>query len=129
MKTLKYTLSIITLSLAIVSCKNETTPEVKTVETQVEEVTQKFNPDAEYITASFEIEGMACPMGCAKPIEKNLAKMDGVKKAEVNFETKTATVYFDETLASQDAFIAAVKNTGKTYSVSSWNGAPIVEAE
>lgn len=129
MATIKKYLVLIALSIAIVSCKNETAPEIKTVETQAEAAEQKFNPDAEYIAATFEIEGMACPMGCAKPIEKNLAKMDGVKKAEVNFETKTATVYYDETLASQNAFIATVKKTGETYNVTSWNGAPLPEVE
>lgn len=125
MATVKQYLVLIAISLAIVSCKNETTPEIKTVETQAETIEQKFNPDAEYIAATFEIEGMACPMGCAKPIEKNLAKMDGVKKAEVNFDTKTATVYYDETLASQNAFIATVKKTGEAFNVTSWNGTPL----
>lgn len=104
----------------VVGCKNQTEPEVKTVTTEV--VEKKLNPDAEYLTASFEIEGMACPMGCAKPIEKNLAKLDGVKEAHVDFDTKTATVVYDQEMADQTTFINSVKQTGNAFEVISWNG-------
>lgn len=51
--------------------------------------------------ATFEVEGMSCAVGCAKVIEGKLAKLDGVKNAKVDFETKTATVEFDD--AKQNA--------------------------
>ncbi|MDR0229798.1 MAG: cation transporter [Flavobacteriaceae bacterium] len=46
--------------------------------------------------ATFQIEGMTCALGCAKLIEGKLAGLDGVKEAKVDFETKTATVAFDD---------------------------------
>src|SRR5690606_34001378 len=117
------TLLLLVVFLSIISCKNQSEAEIKVVET---ETAQKIlNPDAEYVTASFEIEGMACPMGCAKPIEKNLAKLDGVKDAKVDFESKTATIVFDQELANQDIIIGTVKKTGESYNVVSWNNNPI----
>ncbi|HLU50563.1 MAG TPA: heavy metal-associated domain-containing protein [Flavobacteriaceae bacterium] len=123
MKTIAKTLLLLVVFLSIISCKNQSEAEIKVVET---ETAQKIlNPDAEYVTASFEIEGMACPMGCAKPIEKNLAKLDGVKDAKVDFESKTATIVFDQELANQDIIIGTVKKTGESYNVVSWNNNPI----
>jgi mercuric ion binding protein len=120
MKTIVKISILLALITTGVGCKNQTEPEVKTVPSEV--VEKQLNPDAEYVTASFEIEGMACPMGCAKPIEKNLAKLDGVKEARVDFETKTATVVYDQAMADQTTFINSVKQTGNTYQVISWNG-------
>ncbi|MDN3709787.1 heavy metal-associated domain-containing protein [Myroides ceti] len=45
--------------------------------------------------ATFQIEGMSCAVGCASVIQGKLAKLDGVKSATVDFESKTATVEFD----------------------------------
>ena len=47
---------------------------------------KKLDPNATYAKAEFGIEGMTCAMGCAKTIEKKMAKMDGVKSAKVDFE-------------------------------------------
>jgi len=58
---------------------------------------------------TFKIEGMTCA-SCAANIEKGLCKVEGVKKASVNFASKTAQVEFDEKPASQkDLFDAVVK--------------------
>src|SRR5690606_35633776 len=46
--------------------------------------------------ATFQIEGMACAIGCAKVIEGKLAKMEGVENAKVDFDSKTATLEFDD---------------------------------
>lgn len=46
--------------------------------------------------ATFQVEGMACAIGCAKVIENKLAKMEGVQNATVDFESKTATLEFDD---------------------------------
>lgn len=128
MRTFKYIFIVVALAMISFSCKNETQPETKTVEVASVPVKEKeLNPNAVYTDATFEIEGMKCAMGCAKVIEKNIAKMDGVKEVKVNFETKTATVSFDEQLASQQKISATVVNTSDTYSVTSWNGTPLSE--
>jgi len=123
MKTLKYILTIIVVALVVTSCKNETSPEIKTVDVNQEQVQEKvLNPDANYIAAKFEIDGMMCAMGCAKVIEKNIAQMDGVKTVEVDFESKTAKVEYDEEMVNRDLLIANIKKTGDSYEVTSWNG-------
>ena len=70
-------------------------------------------------TASFEIEGMTCAMGCAKTIEEELGAMEGVQKATVDFDSKKATVVFDKTIQNQDNLTKVVEATadGKTYKV------------
>lgn len=70
-------------------------------------------------TASFSIEGMSCSMGCAKTIEKKLAKLDGVQSATVDFDNKTATVEYDTAKQSPEKLAATVEAAadGKTYKV------------
>lgn len=116
MKSIKYIFSVLAVAAIMQSCKNQSEPETKTAEHKA--VTEKkLNPDAEYKTASFEIEGMQCAMGCAKVIEKNIAAMDGVKEAEVNFDTKIATISYDTEMVTKDDLIAMVSKTGDAYSV------------
>jgi mercuric ion binding protein len=71
-------------------------------------------------TASFKIEGMTCAMGCAKTIESKLAGLDGVTKASVDFEKKTATVEYDTAKQSPEKLVETVEAVadGKTYKVS-----------
>lgn len=129
MKNLKYIVSVLILALIAYSCKNESQPETKTVDIETTTKEKILNPDAEYISANFEIEGMKCAMGCAKVIEKNIAKMDGVKEVVVDFDTKTATVSYDQELVNQEKLTATVKNASDTYSVTTWNGDTISVTE
>ena len=71
-------------------------------------------------TAQFHIEGMTCPEGCAKTIEKKLSEMEGVQNAKVDFDKKEATVNFDLDKLKADDLVKAVETTGdgKTYKVS-----------
>ena len=71
-------------------------------------------------TATFNIEGMTCAIGCAKTIQEKLAAMDGVQKATVDFDKKTATVAFDGSKQTSELLLKAVQETGdgKTYVVS-----------
>lgn len=77
-------------------------------------------------TATFSIEGMTCAIGCAKTIEEKLAAMDGVQKATVDFDKKTATVAFDVSKQTLDELLNAVETTGdgKTYVVSNMKLTP-----
>jgi mercuric ion binding protein len=74
-------------------------------------------------TASFNIEGMTCSIGCAKTIEKELAQTKGVQNATVDFDKKTATVEFDSSLQTPENLVKIVEATadGKTYKVSNVN--------
>ncbi len=120
MKTLKFILPLLTLTLLISSCKKETTVETKIVEISEPTHEKVLNPNANYVTASFGVEGMKCAMGCAKVIEKNLFAMDGVKEAVVDFDTKTATVTYDEAKVNKKSLTASVTTTSDTYTVVSW---------
>lgn len=129
MKALKYLFSLVAVVMVLTACKNETSPETKTVDLG-EEITEKvLNPDAEYIGAKFEIDGMMCAMGCAKVIEKNLAQMDGVKTVEVDFESKVAKIEYDIAMVNPELVKASVKKTGDAYTVTSWNGEVVSQPE
>ena len=114
MKKIKITLGILIATASIfVSCKKETT------ETKIE--TSSTSPAiAKVETASFNIEGMTCAMGCAKTIENKLANLDGVQKASVDFDKKTATIQYDATTQTPEKLVETVEAVadGKTYKVS-----------
>ena len=117
MKTLKFIALALVITFAL-SCKNKNDqPEVKTVEVETEASQNELDPNAKYAKAEFTVEGMTCAIGCAKTIEKNIAKMDGVKSAKVDFDKKLAMVEFDEAKVTTKDLEATVKKTGDTYSV------------
>jgi Cu+-exporting ATPase len=118
---MKFSNSIIVIALAtllIVSCKNNNSKsdETATKSDAKKEIAAAVKPE----TASFTIDGMTCPEGCAKTIEKNLSEMDGVQNAKVDFDKKLATVNFDlDKLKSKD-IVKAVEaiGDGQSYKVS-----------
>jgi Cu+-exporting ATPase len=101
------------------SCKDEAKPEVKTVEVEVanKDDSKALNPDATYAKLEFGIEGMTCAMGCAKTIEKKMAKMDGVKSAKVDFDKRLAIVEYDEAMVTPKSLEEAVAKVGEVYKV------------
>lgn len=118
MKTFK-TLALLSLLVVFsVSCK-EAQPEVKTVDTaQPETVTEnQLDPNATYAKAEFGIDGMTCAMGCAKTIEKKIAKMEGVKSATVDFDTRLAMVEYDNAKVTPTSLEEAVVSVSDSYSV------------
>lgn len=118
MKSIQLVFCLVILTFFFTSCKDAAQPEVKTVETGVEmSSTAALNPDATYAKAEFGIEGMTCAMGCAKTIEKNISKMEGVKSASVDFENKLAIVEYDIDRVSPATLEATVVKTSETYSV------------
>ena len=117
MKTFKNIVAVLLLTIVFVSCKNESQPEVKTVTTETEDVKSSLDPNATYAKAEFTIEGMTCEIGCAKTIEKKLAKMEGVKSAKVDFDKKLAMVEYDEGRVTTASLEETVSKTGETYSV------------
>lgn len=124
MKELKFILTLsIVLSIAT-SCKNNSKAEVKIIEngtTQIIETSNviagNFEDIENYAAAEFTIKGMTCAMGCAKTIEKKLAKTDGVLSAKVDFENELASVEFDADKIDKDALNKIVTGVSDTYSV------------
>jgi mercuric ion binding protein len=120
-KTMKIQNSIIGLAMAtllFVSCKNndKTSVESTSKTDSKKEIAANVKPQ----TASFTIDGMTCPEGCAKTIEKKLSEMNGVQNAKVDFDKKLATVNFDLDKLKSDDLVKAVETTGdgQTYKVS-----------
>ena len=44
---------------------------------------------------TYRVDGMMCAMNCPKKVNESLNGLDGVKSCKVNFESKTATVIYD----------------------------------
>lgn len=118
---MKFSSSILGVAFAtlfFVSCKNnEKSPVVADAKTDAKtEIAAAVKPE----TASFTIEGMTCPDGCAKTIEKKLSEMNGVQSAKVEFDKKLAIVNFDLDKLKSEDLVKAVESTGdgETYKVS-----------
>ncbi len=112
-------LAIAVTSILFLSCKKNEVEQAK-VTTESTSATKEIVTAVKPETASFNIEGMTCAIGCAKTIQEKLAAMDGVQKATVDFDKKTATVEFDATKQTPEKLLEAVETTGdgKTYKVS-----------
>ena len=53
-------------------------------------------------TASYRVDGMMCAMNCTKKVNESINGIDGIKSCKVDFETKTATVVFDDEKIDSD---------------------------
>ncbi len=120
MKALKNILVITIITIVMVSCKNESQPEVKTIETEatIAKAEKVLNPDATFVKSEFTIDGMTCEIGCARTIEKKIANMDGVKSATVDFDRRLAMVEYDEAMINHTSLEATVTKTADIYKVS-----------
>lgn len=105
MKNLKVIALLACTSIIFVSCKNEKDSEI------IENKTEAIAPE-NLATASFSIEGMTCPEGCAKVIENKLAGLNGVSEAKVDFENKKATVTFDNAKQTPESLVETVEKVG-----------------
>ncbi len=109
------------------SCKeNKQNPEIITINNTVASEKTKELANATYSKAEFTIKGMTCQIGCAATIEKNLAKMKGVKSAKVDFEKELALVEYDtNTLNTNDLTNTVTSSaSGDIYTV---EGVKIIE--
>lgn len=119
MNTLKHITILMLVAFLSFSCKNEANPKAEGAEAGTASQNQKnLDPNATYAKAEFTIEGMTCAMGCAKTIEKNIAGMEGVKSATVDFDRKLAMVEYDEAKITPTSLTEAVTKTGDMYKVS-----------
>ena len=119
MKTLKNITAIALLVFLVMNCKNETKPEIKNIDIEtVTDATKKLDPNATYAKAEFTIDGMTCAIGCAKSIEKKIAKMEGVKSATVDFDRKLAMVEYNEAKVTPTSLEETVAKVADIYKVS-----------
>ena len=106
----------LTSLFTLFGCTEQPKPAIIEVNTHVE--ITKDSIASNLSEASFSISGMTCKMGCAKTIEKNLSKMEGVQQASVDFETSIATVLYNSYLVQTDDFVQTVTNTSDAYKIS-----------
>ncbi len=71
---------------------------------------------AQQETVTLSVEGMTCPV-CPITVRTALEKVPGVKNAEVDLDTQTATVVFDPVAVDVEALTAATTNAGFPSSV------------
>lgn len=116
MRLIQYSVGVF-LVIVMASCKNNTQPEVKTVDIEVSEHKTRLDQNATYAKAEFTVKGMTCAMGCAATIEKKIAKMEGVKFAKVDFEKELAMVEYDEAKVNTKALEKTVTSVADIYKV------------
>lgn len=95
------------LAIQVISCKPSEKKEVAT----------ELNAPEKLATASVNIEGMTCEIGCAKTIESKISKLEGITESKVNFEAKKGTFTYDSNKTSEEKIINTINNLldGKTY--------------
>lgn len=115
MKLVKHISFIALAALLLTGCNDKSkdgnieTPEGTATDSTMTDSTMVKGTAANLETASFKIDGMTCPMGCAATIEKKLAGMEGVENAKVDFEKKTATVKFDPAKQTAEKLVTTVE--------------------
>lgn len=62
-------------------------------------------------TEQYNISGMHCA-ACSASIERNLNKLEGIEKAEVNLLLKKLNITYDENLLGEDLIIKTIENAG-----------------
>jgi len=62
-------------------------------------------------TVTLSVPGMDCPV-CPITVKKALTKVDGVTKAEVNFDKRQAVVTFDDAKTNVETLTKATKDAG-----------------
>jgi copper chaperone CopZ len=122
---MNFSKSLMALALSgilFTSCKQSASGPKTEAETSTEKPAATV---AKLETATFTIEGMTCAIGCAKTIEKELSKLNGVQNAAVDFDKKLATITFDTAKQTPQSITKIVEATGdgKTYKVSNMKSA------
>ena len=62
-------------------------------------------------TVTLSVPGMTCPV-CPITVKKALEKVDGVKSVKIDFDTRLATVTFEDSMATADKLTKATANAG-----------------
>lgn len=68
------------------------------------------------VQAKLIVEGMHCA-SCAADIRETLEEIEGVRRAEVDFQSKAATVEYDEERISASALVERIEELGYTAKV------------
>ena len=67
-------------------------------------------------TSTYDVKGMMCGNGCVKKINRALNTLEGIKSKDVNFETSSMVVVYDDKLVSDKMIVESnVEPEVKTY--------------
>ena len=77
----------------------------------LEGIVEKSGYNVEKRKIELPISGMTCS-SCAQAIEKNIAKLDGVIRVNINFATEKGTVEFMPDLVGKKEMIKAIEDAG-----------------
>lgn len=79
---------------------------------------------------TFKVDGMMCGVNCPKAVKKSLNDVDGIKKCIVDFDSKTATITYEDekinkekiaTIISEKTYFkVSEKNNEKPWSFFGW---------
>lgn len=64
-----------------------------------------------FTTTTLNVENMTCSL-CPYTVKKALMRVNGVKSANINIKTKTATIQYDPNVTSPNALIQSTTNAG-----------------
>lgn len=67
-------------------------------------------------TVTLSVPGMNCPV-CPITVRKALEKVDGVRSAKVDYDSKSATIIYDDQITATAALMKATENAGYPSSV------------
>ena len=56
------------------------------------------------------LNGMHCQFGCANKVQSIMNDLDGMKKCEVDFESSTMTVEYDDTKVNSELILSTISN-------------------
>lgn len=62
-------------------------------------------------TVTLDVQNMTCAV-CPITVKKSLERVSGVQQVEVDYASKTATVQFDNTVATPNQLTKATKDAG-----------------
>tara|TARA_X000001036_G_C20305196_1_gene654051 strand:+ start:71 stop:388 length:318 start_codon:yes stop_codon:yes gene_type:complete len=65
------------------------------------------------LTTTYRIDGMMCTKSCVKKVNETLNSVDGVKSYQVDFESGTATVVYDDVIIDSKRIAKSISE--KTY--------------
>lgn len=97
------------LALTMFACQNQTS-QTAVSEIHAAETTEEKAVVVANASATFQVEGMMCEVGCKGTIEKALNNTAGVSECVVDFEKAQAAVSFDSLAISADE-ITGIINT------------------
>ena len=64
------------------------------------------------LTGTYYVDGMMCAMNCPRKVNESLNGIEGIKSCKVDYETKIATIIYDDEKINSDIIAKTIaKNT------------------